>query len=202
VRRGYDAIADRYAEWSASFASPAMRWVDALQERLPDGSQVLDLGCGGGGPVTRALAARHDVLGVDISERQLDRARRLVPEARFRQADATEVALEPESFDAVVALFLLGHVPRARQEPLLGRIFGWLRRGGWFLGTLGTADAVDEVVEDWLGAPMFFASHDERWNRETLLRVGFVLEDAHVVPVEEPGHGVVRFMWVLARKPE
>jgi SAM-dependent methyltransferase len=202
VRRGYDAVAERYAEWAASFESPAMSWVEALQARLPDGSRVLDLGCGGGGPATRALAARHDVVGVDISERQLERARRAVPDAKFVRADATEVVFEPEGFDAVVSLFLLGHVPRAKQGPLLGRIFGWLRPGGWFLGTLGTAGAADEVVRDWLGTPMFFASHDERWNRDTLLRAGFVLEDARVVPHEEPGHGVVRFMWVLARKPE
>jgi SAM-dependent methyltransferase len=202
VRRGYDAVAERYAEWAASFESPGMSWVGALQERLPDGSRILDLGCGGGGPATRDLAARHDVVGVDISERQLERARRLVPEARFLQADATEVAFEPESFDAVLSLFLLGHVPRAKQGPLLGGIFGWLRPGGWFLGTLGTANAEDEVDPDWLGAPMFFASHDERWNRDALLRAGFVLEDARVVPFEEPGHGLVRFMWLLARKPE
>lgn len=178
-----------------------MRWVEALQARLPDGSRVLELGCGGGSPATRSLAERHDVLGVDISEQQLERAKRLVPRARFARADATEVVLGPGSFDAVVSLFLLGHVPRAKQRPLVERIFGWLRPDGWFLGTLGTANADDEVVEDWLGAPMFFASYDEVWNRETLLGAGFVLEDARIVPFEEPGHGRVRFMWVLARKP-
>jgi hypothetical protein len=101
----------------------------------------------------------------------------------------------------VVALFLLGHVPRAKQAPLLGRIFGWLGPGGWFLGTLGTANADDEVDTDWLGAPMFFASYDEEWNQEALASAGLVLEEARVVPVEEPGHGVVSFLWVLARKP-
>jgi SAM-dependent methyltransferase len=202
VRRGYDAIADRYAEWAASFGSPAMLWVEKLEQRLPERSRVLDLGCGGGGPATRALAARHDVLGVDISERQLERARRLVSHARFQQADATEVAFEPGSFDAVVSLFMLGHVPRAKQRPLLQRIFGWLQPGGWFLGTLGTAAADDEVDPDWLGAPMFFASFDEEWNRQALESAGFALEEARVVPFEEPGHGLVRFMWVLARKPE
>ena len=201
VRRGYDAIAERYAEWAASFDSPAMSWVEKLRERLPHHSHVLDLGCGGGGPATRALAARNDVLGIDISERQLERARRLVPEARFERADATEVAFEPESFDAVVSLFMLGHVPRAKQRPLLERIFGWLVPGGWLLATLGTANTDDEVEPDWLGAPMFFASYDEEWNRRALESVGFVLEEARVVPFEEPGHGVVSFMWVLARKP-
>jgi SAM-dependent methyltransferase len=202
VRRGYDAIAERYAEWAASFESPAMRWVEKLEERLPDRSRILDLGCGGGGPATRALAARHEFVGVDISERQLERARRLVPEARFVRADATEVAFEPESFDAVVSLFMLGHVPRAKQQPLLERIFGWLAPGGLLLATLGTANADDEVEADWLGAPMFFASYDEAWNRRALESAGFVLEEARVVPFEEPGHGLVRFMWVLARKPE
>jgi SAM-dependent methyltransferase len=200
VRRGYDAIAERYAEWAASFETPAAVWVEKLERRLPERSRVLDLGCGGGGPTTVALAARHDVLGVDISDRQLERARRLVPEARFMRADATEVALEQESFDAVVSLFMLGHVPRAKQRPLLERIYGWLAPGGLLLATLATANT-DDVEETWLGAPMFFASYDEEWDRRALESVGFVLEDARVVPFEEPGHGVVRFMWVLARKP-
>ena len=201
MRRGYDAIAERYAEWAASFESPAAAWVGKLEERLPEGSRVLDLGCGGGGPATRALAARHDLVGVDISEGQLERARRLVPQARFLRADATEVDFEPESFDAVVSLFMLGHVPRARQQPLLERIFGWLAPGGRLLATLGTANVDDEVDADWLGAPMFFASYDEEWNRRALESAGFVLDEARVVPFEEPGHGLVRFMWVLARKP-
>jgi cyclopropane fatty-acyl-phospholipid synthase-like methyltransferase len=201
VRRGYDAIAERYAEWASSFESPALQWVDKLLERLPDGSDVLELGCGGGSPATRALAARHRVVGVDISERQLERARRLVPEARYVRGDVTELVSPPESVDAVVSLFLLGHVPRAKQQPLLGRIFDWLVPGGLFLATLGTANADDEVEADWLGAPMFFASYDEEWNRRALESAGFVLEKARVVPVEEPGHGVVSFMWVLARKP-
>ena len=201
MRRGYDTIAERYAEWAASFESPAAAWVEKLEQRLPERSRVLDLGCGGGGPTTRALAARHDVVGVDISERQLERARRLVPEARFLQANATEVDFEPESFDAVVSLFMLGHVPRARQQPLLERIFGWLAPGGRLLATLATASTDDEVEPDWLGAPMFFASYDEEWNRQALESAGFVLEEARVVPFEEPGHGVVSFMWVLARKP-
>jgi SAM-dependent methyltransferase len=201
VRRGYDAIADRYAEWAASFETPAAAWVEKLQRRLPERSRVLDLGCGGGGPTTLALAARHDVLGVDISEGQLERARRLVPEARFVRADATEVAFEPESFDAVVSLFMFGHVPRAKQRPLLERICGWLAPGGLLLATLATANA-DDVEDDWLGAPMFFASYDEEWARRALQSAGFVLEEARVVPFEEPGHGTVSFMWVLARKPE
>ena len=51
--------------------------------------------------------------GVDLSEVQIERARQLVPRATFIRADATEVAFPTESFDAVVCLFALIHIPLA-----------------------------------------------------------------------------------------
>ena len=177
-----------------------MAWVERLLEKLDDGSQVLELGCGGGGPATRRLAEQHELLGIDISETQIERARARVPNAIFRRADATELELEPGSFDAVVSLYMLGHVPRGEQAPLLAGIASWLRPGGYLLATMGTAGAEDEVGEDWLGAPMFFASFDDETNRRMLEDSRFELLDAKVIPIEEPGHGLVSFMWVLARK--
>jgi len=175
-------------------------WVARFSGLVPAGARVLELGCGGDNPSTRALAARYDYLGVDLSPAQLERARRALPDVPFELADATELRLEPESFDGVASLFMLGHVPRAQQEPLLRRIGEWLRPGGVLLATLGTAEADDEVESDWLGAPMFFASFDEASNRGLLGAAGLEPIDARVVPFEEPGHGLTRFMWVLARK--
>jgi SAM-dependent methyltransferase len=200
VRAGYDAIADQYAAWAASFESPAGAWVAKFGELVPAGSRVVELGCGGDNPSTRALASRYDYLGVDLSPAQLERARRALPAARFELADATELRLEPESFDGIASLFMLGHVPRAEQEPLLRRIGEWLRPGGVLLATLGTAKADDEVEADWLGAPMFFASFDEATNRRLLAAAGLEPIDVRVVPFEEPGHGLTCFMWALARK--
>ena len=178
-----------------------MRWVEKLLELLPNGSDVLELGCGGGGPATLRLAEFHRVLGVDMSPRQIERARERVPDATFRCADATELEVEPTSFDAIVSLYMLGHVPRAEQASLLASMASWLREGGDLLATMGTANAEDEVADDWLGAPMFFASFDEAENRRMLADAGFELLEAKVIPVEEPGHGRVSFMWILARKP-
>ena len=70
VTRGYDAIGSRYREWSS--ASPVrLAHVDKLLRRLPDGSTIVDLGCGPGEPATRMLARRHRVVGVDLSRVQL-----------------------------------------------------------------------------------------------------------------------------------
>ena len=173
-----------------------------MLERLDEGSRVLDLGCGGGRASAQAIAARHRYVGVDISSAQLRRARRyLPPDAELIHSDAVDVELEPESFDAVVSLFMAGHVPRAELEPLFARVFGWLRRGGWLLTTLGTSDGEEVSPDEWFGVPMFFAGLEAEANRRLLDRISFDVVEARVVPFEEPGHGLARFMWVFARKP-
>jgi SAM-dependent methyltransferase len=81
------------------------------------------------------------VTGVDISDVQIERARRLVPRATFVRADATTVEFAPGSCDAVVTLFALIHIPLAEQPLLLTRIGSWLRPGGWLLATAGARRA-------------------------------------------------------------
>lgn len=201
VAEGYDAISDRYFEWASSFHTPAMRWLDDLLERLDDGSVVLDLGCGRGVPFTQKMARRHRVTGVDISARQVELARKLVPEAEFVHADATSLRRAQESVDAVVSLFMLGHVPRDEQGPLLRRIAGWLRPGGLLLATMAIS-GTEAVDRDWLGAPMYFASLTPRENRALVETAGLEILRDRVVPHHEPGHGDVSFMWLLARTPE
>lgn len=146
------------------------------------------------------MDAGHDVVGVDISRRQLELAARNVPEMELVHADATEVEFPPESFDAIACTFLFGHVPRAEQLPLLERMREWLRPGGRILLTLGTAGAADEVEDDWLGAPMFWASFDAATNRELVERACYEIDDARVVPFDEPGQGRVAFQWFLVRR--
>jgi cyclopropane fatty-acyl-phospholipid synthase-like methyltransferase len=200
VEAGYDAIADQYFEWASSFRTPAMNWLDELLARLADGSKVLDLGCGRGLPFTQKLAERHSVTGVDISARQIELARALVPEAQFVRADATSFEQAPESLDAVVSLFMLGHVPPDEQGPLLEGISGWLRSDGLLLTTMATS-GTEAVDPDWLGAPMYFASYSPEENRALVQRGGLEILRDRVIPHHEPGHGDVSFMWLLARKP-
>ena len=199
VARGYDAIALRYAEWAGRIESRTMEWVRDLDARLADGSDVLELGCGRGVPATRELARRHRVTGVDISAVQIELARHHVPEASFVRADATELEIAPASFDAVAALYLFGHVPAAEQPDLIARIGSWLRPGGLFLSTFGAGDPGEEVDEDWLGAPMFFASLGGDAYSSLLRESGLdPIRDEVDVQIE-PGHGEVAFRWILAQ---
>jgi SAM-dependent methyltransferase len=199
VARGYDAIALRYAEWVARINSPALAWLRDLDARLPDGADVLELGCGRGVPVARELARRHRVTGVDISAVQIELARHHVPEASFVHADAAELDVAPGSLDAVVALYLFGHLPPDEQPELLHHIAGWLRDGGLLLATFGAGAPGEEVDGDWLGAPMYFASLGGDSYLPLLRESGLELLRGEVVAQQEPGHGDVPFHWVLAQ---
>jgi SAM-dependent methyltransferase len=199
VARGYDAIALRFAEWAGQVASPALEWLRDLDTRLPDGANVLELGCGRGVPGTRHLARRHRVTGVDISAVQIELARHHVPEASFMHADALDLDVAHGSLDAVVALYLFGHIPRREQRELIGCISLWLREGGLLLATFGAGEPGEEVDEDWLGAPMFFASLGGDSYLPLLRDCGLEPLREEVLAQHEPGHGDVAFHWVLAR---
>jgi SAM-dependent methyltransferase len=189
VRRGYDAVSQRY-RGDADAPAEYRRWLAALGRRLPPAADVLDLGCGNGVPAAKALAdAGHRVLGVDLSDVQIARARSLVPAATFLRADAAEVAFAPESFDAVLALYSLIHVPLPKQPALLARAAAWLRPGGWFLATLG-ATAWTGTEPDWLGggAPMWWSHADAATYRSWLTAAGLTVETEEFVPEGDSGH--------------
>ncbi len=199
VARGYDAIALRYAEWAARVESPALEWLRDLDARLADDSDVLELGCGRGVPVTRELARRHRVTGVDMSAVQIELARHHVPEASFVHADAVELDIAAASFDAIVALFLFGHVPVREQPGLIQHACSWLRPGGHMLATFGAGRAGEDIDSDWLGVPMFFASLGGDAYVPLLREEGLEPLRDEVVVQREPGHGDIAFRWVLAR---
>ena len=198
VRAGYDRMADEYAAWAARIADdPRNRFLAELEGRLEPGSRVLDLGCGAGVPTGVLLAQRFDVLGVDISEAQLERARRAVPSATFVQADIAELELPDASLAAVVALYSITHVPRELHPEVFRRIARWLRPGGLLVASLGARGSEDWVGE-WLGVEMFFSSWDADTNRRLLRDAGFELLLDEVLTMHEPD-GPATFLWVLAQ---
>ncbi|MFC9897543.1 class I SAM-dependent methyltransferase [Nocardia sp. NPDC127579] len=93
--------------------------VEELSTALPDGSRVLDVGCGGG-QLALELSARNPglrIVGVDADPGQVRRAaRRVVQRAdrlRFERASADRLPFPDDSFDAVVSVGSVKHWPDA-----------------------------------------------------------------------------------------
>jgi SAM-dependent methyltransferase len=197
VGDGYDAMGETFASWRQEIVGdPRREWEEELVSRLDEGARVLELGCGSGSPETRRLAQRFALTGVDISPRQVERARAAVPEAQFVCADFTELELPARAYDAVAAFYVFNHVPRDLLQPLLANIHGWLVPGGWLLTAFGVTD-MEGWTGEWLGAQTFFSSFPPEVNSGLVREAGFAIDRDELVEFEEP-EGPVRFQWVLA----
>ena len=199
VRDGYDRVSyayrgDTYDEPRSGYA----HWLRRLTPRLPAGGRVLDLGCGNGVPVARDLARRYRVTGLDLSPVQIERARRLVPDARFVCRDMTEVEFAPASFEAVVAFYSIINVPLEEQPALISRIAEWLVPGGRALAILGK-HAWTGTESDWQGvrgATMYWSHADLATYREWFRASGLEIEEEG----SQPERGTPGFAVLIACK--
>jgi SAM-dependent methyltransferase len=201
VALGYDKIAERYYQQARhGLIGERQQCISFLGEQLPAGAAVLELGCGVGLPTTQILAQDFQVMGVDISARHVELARQNVPTATFLQADITELAFPPAGFDAVVAFCSIIHVPRDEQPKLFRDIAAWLKPGGFFVATMGTADVPEDIEPDWLGAPMYWSHFDSQTNQHLVQEAGLRIVRAREETALEDGVPIT-FLWIVAQKP-
>ncbi|HWL34745.1 MAG TPA: class I SAM-dependent methyltransferase [Frankiaceae bacterium] len=194
VRRAYDAIGEDYHRWS--HADPTrIAYVTRLAARLPEGSLVLELGCGPGDPATRLLSESHRVVGVELSWGQLEIARVKAPRAALVQADMTRLAVRPGSVDAIASFFALGHLPSAAHAPLLTSFGTWLKPGG-VLVTTAPLHAGEGYEDEWLGEPTFFGGIGHDATIAALEAGGLTIESVERLGDEENGV----FDWITATK--
>ncbi|HXN02987.1 MAG TPA: class I SAM-dependent methyltransferase, partial [Candidatus Dormibacteraeota bacterium] len=153
---------------------------------LDAGDPVLDLGCGCGVPATAVLAERFAVTGVDISPVQIERARRLVPAAKFLCEDMSEVDFPPEGFRAIVSFFAIIHVPVDEQAALFRKLSRWLSPSGYLLATVGTR-AWTGTEANWHGAPMYWSHSDRETYLAWLSEAGFEVLWTRFIPEGDSG---------------
>jgi SAM-dependent methyltransferase len=105
----------------------------ALRALLPDlrRCKVLDLGCGFGWFCRWAREqGASDVVGIDVSERMLARARAGTPDPAivYSRADMEQLELPPKTFDVVYSALALHYVERLHQ--LMAQVYRSLVTGG------------------------------------------------------------------------
>jgi ubiquinone/menaquinone biosynthesis C-methylase UbiE len=140
----FDTLATTYEDTvdrSVSFtgrdgAFYARRKVELLEEivrpRLGSlqGLALLDVGCGTG-TTDRHFASRVRKLhGVDVSEEMLVQARNTVPTAEFSWYDGEKLPFADESFDVVVGICVLHHVPVSKRFNMVSEMVRVTRSEG------------------------------------------------------------------------
>ena len=169
VRSGYDQCAAAYHKARGADATSEL---DILMNRLVNGASVLDIGCGAGVPVARALAERFSVTGVDISDSMIELARANVPAAKFIRADIMSVEFAPSTFNAATAFYSIFHLPRTEHPVLFHRIYYWLKPGGYLLCLLPRYDE-ETYLDEFFGSTMYWSSYAVEDYERILTEIGF-----------------------------
>lgn len=153
INHYYDLVTDFYEQgWGQSFHfAPRFRdealdasilrhehWL-ALRLGLGEGQEVLDVGCGVGGPmrnIARFTGAR--ITGINNNEYQIQRGREHTDKARlsgfcsFVHADFMQMPLPDARFDAAYTIEATCHAPD--RVGVFSEIFRLLKPGGRFAG--------------------------------------------------------------------
>ena len=121
-------IDKRLCELSAGWTSlPSYRCAFAVMHLPLRSGVVLDYGCGEGRHTPHWRRESNRVVGVDINEPSITRARLNCPEVEFYPSTA-RLPFEDRSFDAVVMLDVIEHV--ASEKATLEEVWRVLRAGG------------------------------------------------------------------------
>lgn len=173
IRDSYDKVAEQYASKRDRFKNDA--YLESFAVGLEPGAKVLDLGCGSGVPAAEFLVQRgFDVIGIDISPKQIELARRNLPQARFEVADMQELTDGQFSVDGIVALYSIFHIDRTQHGRLLKVLHSFLPQGGPLLITMGASDW-EGTEADFHGAVMEWSHWGPAINRELIAAAKFTV---------------------------
>lgn len=125
-------VKDHLKAWNSEYSSRGRLWGSATKDLpdLPAGKAVLELGCGNGKTLAAMSGRGWNVVAVDISQEAVRLSRMIMPDVSLLLADARSLPFQEESFDAIFAFHLTGHLMLQGRKGIASEAARVLRKGG------------------------------------------------------------------------
>lgn len=162
-KQAWTRVADKYDKVNYVNINPLFYY---FYENLPKGAYILDLGSGTGKPYAKLLIERgFNVLGIDISPRMVELARKYVPQADFVELSMTDIEYK-NMFDGVFSSYTMLLLDPPLFEDVAKRIVRSLKKGGLFYLSLNEtgeegADVDKEVFVEIMGENMYSRAYSK-----------------------------------------
>lgn len=181
-----------------SFHVPVNDWIHRYTDipqllkwaHIPRGAKLLEVGCGVG-RITRHLAQRlhcKGAVGIDTDVRLIAKAESLCEgetKTIFQVADVTKLPFDDNTFDAVIELDLLHHVPNWHKA--IREIHRVLKKGGVFLMKDYTIETFSVHALGLVIQRVFDHPYDHMFDRVELLtylrKNGLRIENQSITPL-------------------
>lgn len=192
VRQGYNKIAEMY--YTHRDLTKFNSELERFSQLLPEDAHILDVGCGAGIPTAKFLREKSlTVTGIDISDTMLKLAKENVPDATFINMDAHDLEFPPNTFDGLISVYTLFHIPRKDHSQIIQNFYEVLKPGGILLINSGVSES--EGMSTFFGVPMFWSNYTPDKLLQLVKKTGFSILFEDVLQ-----RGGEYQYWIFARK--
>ncbi len=144
TEKAYDIVADKYHELfkdELGYKAFDRKLLNNYAGYFHSESKIYDMGCGPSGHIGKYLFDQgYDVTGIDISRSCVAMASSYNPEMTFRQMDMSELDIEDQSIDGIIAYYSIIHVPKCDVSRFFAEFRRTLKLGGKLLVSVKAGD--------------------------------------------------------------
>ncbi len=172
VEKGYNKIAEVY--YTHRDLNKFNSELENFSSLLSKNAHILDVGCGAGIPTAKFLVEKgFKVTGIDLSDKMVILARKNVPNADFIKMDINDMKFKENTFDGIVSVYTLFHIPKKSHYSIFRRFFEILKPGGILLINTGISES--EGTSNFFGVPMFWSNFNPKTTLELVREVRFYI---------------------------
>jgi len=197
-RDSYNKIAHAWGSARRNFFGREREYIDAILSAVPNGSTILDVGCGTGCPMAEYIISRgHHIVGVDQSEEMLAIAKQNFPNETW-VLYSMETYKPQVGYQGALIWDSLFHVRRTEHEPIIRKVVSGLPSGGRIMLTVG-GSAHPAFTDFMYGQEFYYDSNTPEETEQFLLRLGCRLTIAEHMNVPNGGRDKGRYA-IVAEK--
>jgi len=188
VSAGYDKVSEVYRSDNDN-DDKHNDWCQRILELHPNPKTALDIGCGCGIPVCKFFSEQGlRTVGIDISPRQIERAKVLAPLATYICDDYLNT--NNNQYDIITAFYSIIHIDRTLHKRVFEKLYNQLRNSGIAVVTVGHEEW-EGYEENWLGvegAKMYWSHYSVEQYHEMLRTINFNIIVDEFIPEGNSGH--------------
>jgi len=167
----YNKIAELYSKYN--FEKLLQFQLSKFISLLP-GKKVLDVGCGMGRDVAYFMEEGLDVIGIDLSEKMIEEAKKRVKKGKFKIMDFRKVDFKDKTFDGIWSMAGFVHIAKDEMPKLLKEMNRVLKEEGIIYIAIKEGQGEKEVkAPKYKGEPRVFVLYQQLELEEFLKEAGF-----------------------------
>jgi len=167
---------------------------------LLDGKRILDAGCGFGKYSKFFIEKGFEPIGIDLADDLLKIARRDVPTGKFEKVDITSLPYDDNSFEGVVAMFSLQHVPTKLLQKTIQGFWCVLKPSGILLIGVQEGKTEEFIAEPFKPGKKIFTNLKTQVEWRKLLGTNFEIIEMEVSKTESQMDLAQNNILIIAKK--